>query len=231
MLNEKISKVKFYKVEAQNKFELMDCYSDPLASEVVCVQAFADRKNQNVFLTVGRGGICLQWTLYRENANSKPRWIVSKTIDTYESNVSHACLYIDSDNSQSLAFISNNKIGFHSLSDSPTSNSSSSAQKQSFIQKSFAKTPLRLFSTSKYIIICYKKLFVLLSIQEDYKVVASEPMQHIYDCCLLDKKSIALSCKVSDQLVVLTYSLDSRTPTSSVTLRQTPRILFPLLIG
>lgn len=87
-----------------------------------------------------------------------------------------------------------------------------------------------LLATSKNVIACYSKFMTVLCV-ESGEFVAVEPMTAIYTCALVDEKTVAVSCKASNQALVVTYSLESLFPTSVSSTPVVCRLLMVNLVG
>ena len=131
------------------------------------------------------------------------------------------------DQQATLLLFSGNTLVLKNLSSSDEQEEDRKVQFKSQI----AQNLLRIIVSGKKIVLVFKKHLVVLS-SEDLSVLAAESMSHIYDTTLLDQKTLAISCKAASHCVVLTYSLETLSLISTISLETlTARVLVPFTNG
>lgn len=135
-----------------------------------------------------------------------------------------AALSVQSSSRASLFIQHSNKILMQSL-DNP-----SEQPKELLLKRSVAKHFIKMVAVDKLIVVCFKKLLVFVS-SETFEIVHVEPLAHVYDVCVVDHKTIAVSCRLAEHFLVCTYSTAKFAPLSSCAVASAVKSLFCLPIG
>lgn len=72
---------------------------------------------------------------------------------------------------------------------------------------------ISLTAISKFVVACFSKFLMVLA-ADTQDVLAVEQLASIYACELVDEKTLAVACKAAGSHAIVTFSLESLTPTS-----------------